>query len=250
MCVNYFQIHILDAGCGTGSYAREFLENGIRKISLYDASEETLSKAKDNLALYVQNKQIEVIKQGSLPKIPFADGSFDVVLLMQVLQHLDKPFTEFCNLKAALVDAYRVLKPGGVLLINHSTHEQLRYGCWYANLLPHTVEKLCDQFMPQKEMLCLLEKVGFKQASYITLPWEASLPLETYLRKDGPFDEEWRKLDSLWALAKAEGELESALKSLKEKKDFEMLDDWFEQIEERRKSVGRTTSIFIQKPDN
>ena len=40
----------------------------------------------------------------------------------------------------------------------------------------------------------------------------------------------------------------SALKSLKEKKDFDMLDDWFEQVEQKRKNVGKSTCIFVQKP--
>eukprot|EP00794_Sanderia_malayensis_P007933 gene7933-8788_t len=244
------EIHMLDAGCGSGHYAKAFINSGIGKMSLLDSSEEIIARAKDNLAPHIQSKKIDVVKVGNLPQISFPDGCFDVVAFMQVLQHLDQPFTEFCNLKAAIAEAYRVLKPGGVLLINHSTHEQLRYGSWYANLLPHTVEKLCDKFISLKDLLSLLEKVGLGSACFVTCPWETLLPLNEYSRKDGPFDANWRKLDSLWTYAEQDGELESALHSLKEKKDFDMLDEWFENMEEKRKGCGRTISIFAQKPEN
>ncbi len=241
------QIHILDAGCGSGKYMKEFLDSGIGKVSLFDSSEPALSKARDILASYESNKKVEVIKLGSLPQIPFPDNSFDVVLFMQVLQHLDKPFTEFANLKLSITEAFRVLKPGGVLLINHSTHDQLRYGSWYANLMPHTVEKLCDKFIPQNELLSVLEKTGFKNATCVSSPWEMPLSPDVYYRKDGPLDAAWRKLDKLWEMAEEEGELDSALKSLKEKTDFDMMDEWFNNVEEKRRSVGRTVSIFVQK---
>lgn len=54
--------------------------------------------------------------QGQLDSI--ADGTFDVVLSTQVLEHVEDP-------RAYLREAYRVLKAGGVLIV--STHGMYRY---------------------------------------------------------------------------------------------------------------------------
>ena len=49
-----------------------------------------------------------MIEEGE--RIPFPDGEFDVVYLMQVIEHLARPH-EF------LTEAHRVLKPGGALYL-------------------------------------------------------------------------------------------------------------------------------------
>ena len=241
-------MNLLDAGCGTGSYSKAFLEHGIGKVSAMDASEDMLAKAREKLVPYLMQKRMDDIKWGELPTMPFPDSSFDVIALIQVLQHLDKPFEGFWNAKTTLTEALRVLKPGGVIVINHCSHDQLRYGAWYYNLIPHTVEKLCDHYIPHTELLSFLEQLGYENALSVVSPWEIVYPQDKYFNKEGPFDETWRKMDPTWKLADLEGELESALKSLKEKKDFDMLDDWFEQVEQKRKNVGKSTCIFVQKP--
>ena len=207
-----------------------------------------LSKAKTKLQSYVEKGTLVDLTCCHLPDVPFSDSAFDAVTFIEVLHHLDKPFEGFPNLKKCITEAFRVLKPGGVLLIDFATHDQLRYGLWYRNLLPRTVERTCDNYMPQEEMLLFLQEVGFQNASTIVCPWETILVPEIYFNKDGPFQEEWRRLDSVWRLAEDEGELETALKSLREKKEFGILEDWFEQIERKRQQVGTKTGLFVQKP--
>ena len=119
------QIHLLDAGCGSGNYSKAFLDNGIGKVSCFDASEGMLSKAKNKLSVYIANKKVVEIKQGFLPKIPYEDCIFDAVTFVQVLHHIDTPESNFANLKASMKDAYRVLKPGGVLMINFCAGDQV-----------------------------------------------------------------------------------------------------------------------------
>lgn len=49
-CAKPFQnIHLLDAGCGTGQYSKALLEMGIGVITLLDASPQMLTIAKENL---------------------------------------------------------------------------------------------------------------------------------------------------------------------------------------------------------
>ena len=85
-----------------------------------------LSKAKNKLSDYIAKKKVVEIKQGFLPKIPYEDNGYDAVIFMQVLHHVDTQESNFANLKATMKDAYRVLKPGGVLMINFCTGDQVK----------------------------------------------------------------------------------------------------------------------------
>ena len=123
--ISFLQVHLLDAGCGTGNYSKAFLDNGIGKVSCFDASEGMLEKAKKKLAGYIEKGKVGKMKQDFLPNIPFEDNAFDVIIFMLVLHHIDTPSSEFANLKCAMKSAQRVLKPGGVLMLNYCTHEQV-----------------------------------------------------------------------------------------------------------------------------
>ena len=74
------ELHVLDAGCGTGNYAKELIELGVGKITLLDACSKMLSVAKDKLKDAIDTKIIDEVVEATLPAIPFEDGSFDVVL--------------------------------------------------------------------------------------------------------------------------------------------------------------------------
>ncbi len=95
---------ILDLGCGTGIVARvlrERLGGGARLVGL-DLSGAMIAKAR-SIAPDIE------WHQGDATALPFADGSFDVVLSQQMLQ--------FCpDRRAAAREIRRVLAPGGRLV--------------------------------------------------------------------------------------------------------------------------------------
>lgn len=91
---------ILDIGCGTGGTTAFFRQFGQVTGLETDRSAIKLAKAR-GLS----------VKQGSANLLPFASHSFDLITLCDVLYH--KGVDE----KKALIEAYRVLRPGGWLLI-------------------------------------------------------------------------------------------------------------------------------------
>ena len=96
---------VLDVACGTGLVAGRIgaVSRKFCTITAIDVNEGMLSVAR-------RNPQIEW-HQGSATELPFADGSFDVVLCQQGLQY-------FPDRAAAMQGMARVLAPGGRLALN------------------------------------------------------------------------------------------------------------------------------------
>lgn len=93
---------VLDVGCGDGSaYAENLVESGIEVhgVDISDvAVEEALSRG------------VKAVRASLDEPLPFPDGHFDAVICIDMILHLLDP--EF-----AVQEMYRVLKPGGRLLI-------------------------------------------------------------------------------------------------------------------------------------
>jgi len=91
---------VLDAGCGVGTYVvafRRFTE-AVYGVDL-DLEKVTLAaKGSSN------------VQVASVEALPFRDGSFDVVLSHEVIEHVTDD-------RAALAEAVRVLGPGGRLVV-------------------------------------------------------------------------------------------------------------------------------------
>lgn len=94
------KIKILDIGCGTGGLLRELTECG--ECQGLDLSEEALE--------YCRAKGLKNVGKGSAENIPFPDNSFDVVLVLDVLEHIEDD-------AAALKEIRRVMKNEGVAII-------------------------------------------------------------------------------------------------------------------------------------
>lgn len=94
---------LLDAGCGTGRFARTLLAEGVapRLITLLDPSDAMLARCQD---IPVQTRR------GRLEALPFAAAQFDIVTCAWALETLARP-------EDALSDLCRVLRPGGVLCL-------------------------------------------------------------------------------------------------------------------------------------
>ena len=102
------RLKVLDAGIGTGAFAVAFASRCLRPIDLtgVDVSSEMLRHAQDNLNSVATNASFH---KGDINNLPFADHTFDVVLVAHVIEHMAEP-------EGALAELCRVLKPGGFLI--------------------------------------------------------------------------------------------------------------------------------------
>lgn len=93
---------ILDAGCGTGGNLDLLsgLSGDVTGLEMEPGAAE-IARSKSGKAVFI----------GSLPdQVPFADGSFDLIVLLDVLEHIEDDM-------GALVSLTAKLKPGGHLII-------------------------------------------------------------------------------------------------------------------------------------
>lgn len=145
---------VLDAGCGTGGLLRRL--SGIHsewRWTGVDLSPAACRLARERVAAATE------IREASVTALPFADASFDAVVSADVLYHV-------ADDAAALREFARVLRPGGVVVINVPAYRWL----WsYHDEAVHS----CRRYR-RREVLAKLGAAGFSGAAatfWNTLPF-------------------------------------------------------------------------------
>ena len=106
----------LDAGCGTGRHARHLVDLGHDVVGV-DLTPEMLSRAAANVPE-------AIFHEADLRDIPMPGGRFDLVVSGLALAHLE-------DLRPAVAELTRVLRPGGRLVISALHPIQTLLG-WHA----------------------------------------------------------------------------------------------------------------------
>jgi ubiquinone/menaquinone biosynthesis C-methylase UbiE len=146
---------ITDIGCGPGYLlqviGKEMPENILVGVVI---SEEMVKRAKANLTAMGYGERIE-FKQGSADHLPFGDGTQDFIVSTLSLHHWDEP-------QSAFKEIYRVLKPGGQMLIYDLRRDARRlffYLVWFA-------QNIALRFMGVEAIRKINEPMGSLLASY------------------------------------------------------------------------------------
>ena len=109
-----------DIGGGYGRLANEYIKRA-RKIYLFDYSKTELEQAKE-----IYGDKIDT-KAGDIYKLPFRDNDLDGLMMVRVTHHLK-------DLGKAVEELYRVLKPGGVAVIEVANKRTLPKMARYVTL--------------------------------------------------------------------------------------------------------------------
>lgn len=143
---------LLDIGTGTGRMAELFAPRAAQLTGI-DKSPEMLRLARARLQ-QLPAGQVDLV-QGDFAALPFAEASFDTVLLHQVLHYAQAP-------EAVLAEAARVSRGGGrIAVVDFAAHdrEDLRSQHAHARL-----------GFSDEQMLLLLSQAGFTPDVPIALP--------------------------------------------------------------------------------
>jgi ubiquinone/menaquinone biosynthesis C-methylase UbiE len=160
---------ILDVGTGRGDFISTFTElfKDYTEIIGIDSSEKSIEIAQQNF----KKENIKFIKMDA-EKIAFEDNSMDTVCISNTLHHLP-------DFNKVLKEMFRVLKPGGLFIINemfcdNQSEKQLSHV--YLHHLSAEIDSVCGKYhantFKKQEIIEIAKKTGIKI--------EASFEYETY----------------------------------------------------------------------
>lgn len=166
--------HLLDVATGTGDFAFEAIKIlKPRKVTGVDISQGMLSVA-DEKILKRGLSQVFEVKLGDSEKLPFEDNSFDAVTVAFGVRNFE-------DLEKGLADMFRVLKPGGKVVILEFSKprafpvKQL-YNFYFNSVTPaigkvFSKDNSAYKYLPEsvaafpdgKQFTALMEKVGYRE---------------------------------------------------------------------------------------
>lgn len=141
---------LLDVGCGTGHHLRRLRSQGFQVTGI-DGSAAMLVEARR------LNPDVD-FRLATVDDLPFPDGSFDVVLSIEVVRYLPDPVP-------MLRECARVLRPGGVAVLTAAPRFNVN-GYWLVNRLATALPlrglvRLKQFFTTSAALRRQLERSGF-----------------------------------------------------------------------------------------
>jgi demethylmenaquinone methyltransferase/2-methoxy-6-polyprenyl-1,4-benzoquinol methylase len=163
---------ILDVATGTGDFAIQALALNPDKITGIDISEGMLDVGRKKLKERSLGNRIELI-YGDSEKLPFQENNFDAVTVAFGVRNFE-------NLEQGMKEIYRVLKPGGrVVVLEFSKPRTFPfkqvYHFYFTTILPRvgrlvSSDKAAYTYLPEsvnafpdgEDFLKILKDIGFK----------------------------------------------------------------------------------------
>jgi len=147
---------VLDLGCGRGRHALEALRRGAEVIAA-DLDEAALAEVAVMAAAMGEADEVRAggslsVRRADALELPFGDGTFDVVIVSEVLEHIGDDH-------AAIDEIHRVLRRGGVAAITvpRSLPERV---CWALSTEYHSNPGGHVRIYPGDELLRRLCRAG------------------------------------------------------------------------------------------
>ena len=153
---------ILEPGCGRGEFLRVFKGLGMNAVGLDRSEESRELLGEDSIELAVCDVEADT-------GLPFPNNSFDVIYNKSFMEHLNHP-------DIFLREAYRVLKPGGMMLclIPDWESNYKTYFDDFTHRTPFTKPSLEDIYK-----ICDFENVSVTKFRQLPIVWK--YPFLNYL---------------------------------------------------------------------
>ncbi len=173
--------HVLDVAGGTGDLAAKFstMVGDTGRVVLADISEAMLAQGRGRLVDRGAVGNVEYV-QADVENLPFPDDRFDCVTIGFGLRNVT-------HIQTALQAMFRVLRPGGRLLVLEFSHPtlpglSLAYDLYSFNVLPLLGKLVVDdeesyrylaesirKHPDQKTLKGMMEQAGFERVYYFNL---------------------------------------------------------------------------------
>jgi SAM-dependent methyltransferase len=159
---------VLDAGCGGGRHLSEaFRRKGVSVVGI-DLNRDDALKAHNTTKIMRREGEdgggSALVMASDVTRLPFADGSFDIVICSEVLEHIP-------DHRAAIAEIIRTLKSGGSLVVSVPRYLPERI-CWALSEDYHNEKGGHIRIYRKKELISLLESAG---ATCIDSGWAHAL---------------------------------------------------------------------------
>jgi ubiquinone/menaquinone biosynthesis C-methylase UbiE len=156
---------VLDVGCGGGRTLGRLAQRAVNgKVFGVDRSADAVEYAREVNRNFVVRGRVEIV-EGSVEKLGFSDGFFDLVTAFEA-------YYFWRGLPKAFREIQRVLKSGGMLLL---VNEMVLDGVFEVENA-ETIAKAHVRLLPLEEIAGVLRSVGFVGVKVFTKaesPWNA-----------------------------------------------------------------------------
>ena len=147
---------LLDLGCGAGRHAFEAARRGAEVVAL-DTDHGELERVRAVAAAMAETAEIQapasiISAAGDATRMPFPDGSFDLVIAAEVLEHIPAD-------QSAMNEISRMLRPGGIAAVTVPAWLPERV-CWALSDDYHNVPGGHVRIFTRRELETKLQRSG------------------------------------------------------------------------------------------
>jgi 2-polyprenyl-3-methyl-5-hydroxy-6-metoxy-1,4-benzoquinol methylase len=150
------QGRLMDLGAGLGTVSEEAAVRGANPVAI-----EPGSGFREIVSRRIERTGRGMVVAASAESLPFPDNSFDIVISMEVLEHVESP-------TAMLREICRIIRPGGWLYLtcpNYLSFREVHYDMAWLPFLPKTLGRLYLRL--RRKPTEFFER----SITYTTLPW-------------------------------------------------------------------------------